>query len=201
MRAALRNGEALLDEARLLSDAGHPARAAALAILAHEELGKIPPFANANQYAKAGKMGKWWKSFRSHVDKSASEDLLTLCIIIDTVDPNLIEPTIVGETAKYLNHIKKLAIYTDFKNNSFVCPLDNDELAGLDEKLIAYVDTTLQLHRAIVSALTPEFLAAFWEDPVRQQEVDEDVQAFHAAVVSRWAGNRFAPPRDPADAL
>lgn len=198
MQASLRNAEALLEEAQVLSNAGHPARAVALAILAYEELGKLAKLANVNHYAQSGRMGAWWKAFRSHNYKIASQDLLTLCIILEKMDQSLIEPVVVGDTAKFLNRIKMKAIYTDLQDNSFVCPLDDAEVIGREKAVIDYVQTTLQLHRAIVATLTPEFLADFWRDRTRQDKVDDDVRAFRGDVARRWVSDRFAPPDIPS---
>lgn len=198
MRSSLRNAEALLEGAQVLSNAGHAARAVALSILAYEELGKLPSLANANHYAQSGRMGAWWKAFRSHNAKIASHDLLTLCVIMEKTDESLIAPVVMGDTAKFLNHIKMKALYTDFQDDSFVCPLDDAEVIGREKAVIDYVQTTLQLHRAIVASLTPEFLAGFWTDRTRQNKVDDDVRAFRGEVARRWVSDRFAPPEIPS---
>ncbi len=68
MHLCYMNASALADEARLLKEHGHHARALSLTILALEELGKIPLICNmilfrAN-YAEA--WDKSWKEFQSH---------------------------------------------------------------------------------------------------------------------------------------
>ena len=70
MKAARRNARRLVDDAKLLLDAGRYSTAAALAVFSIEEIGKemiLRDFASAPETANPKNM---WKKYRSHRDKN-----------------------------------------------------------------------------------------------------------------------------------
>ncbi len=69
LQLSLANAEALLDDAKILVANGRPTRAVALAVLAMEELGKLPRYASVDRYEREGRMKEWWAWYRDHGEK------------------------------------------------------------------------------------------------------------------------------------
>lgn len=147
MHLCFMNVRTLADEARLLRENGHYARALSLTILALEELGKIPLICNMILYkaddAKAWR--KFWKEFQSHRIKLGvwttygKRILHALGRNYETELPSGIEPL--------ADKFKQLGFYVTFFKDQFLYPeqftKDNHEwldyfIAILDERVISF---------------------------------------------------------------
>jgi len=164
MRISLNNAEALIEEARILLDADHPARALALAILASEELGKLPLYANVDTYAAKGRMQQWWKRFRSHTEKIARHEFLTLAFRVKEFGEEEMRALVENRAGKTLHRLKMAALYTDFQSGRFISPLELPNAQELAQAAIIYAMVTLQIHHLIVDRLTPDVLYDYWHN-------------------------------------
>jgi len=116
------NAKALVDEAKLLKENDHFARALSLAILALEELGKIPLICNMILYHKDDTEAwhKAWNEFQSHRFKLGvwtvygKQLLSVLGKSYESEFPSGIEPL----TDKF----KQLGIYVSFFKGKFILP-------------------------------------------------------------------------------
>ncbi len=147
MHLCYMNAMSLVDESRLLKENGYYARALSLAILALEELGKIPlifnmilcPADDAEAWRKS------WEEFQSHKSKLGimtiygKQVLRALGESFKTELPSGIEPL--------ANKLKQLGFYVSFFKDRFVLPEDfakeNYEwldwfLVALDERLASF---------------------------------------------------------------
>ena len=193
MRASLRNAEALIEEAKILADANHPARAVALAVLAYEELGKLPGYFAADDCAKEGRMKIWWDTFRSHSRKIATHNQLALALIVGQLDPETVERVISGKAAKWLHELKMAALYTDFRKDSFVCPLDMPDAAEVAQSTIHMAECSLGLHRATVDRLSAEHLQSHWDRrDERRANVEKIVEQFDLELARCLGEERYS---------
>ena len=192
MRASLRNAEALIEEAKILADAKHPVRAIALAVLAYEELAKLLGYLAADDCAKEGRMKIWWDTFKSHGRKIATHDQLALAVLVDQLDPQFIEQVITGDTAKYLNQLKFAALYTGFRNSSFVCPLDMPGATERAESAIALADGWLCMHREAVDRLDADLLQQYWDSRhERSVRLEHNMERLYSALKRRLGEERY----------
>lgn len=118
------NAKALADESRLLKENGYHARALSLAILALEELGKIPLICNMILYRKddAEAWRKAWKEFQAHRSKLGvwtvyGKRLLNMLgKSYESEFPSGIEPL--------ADKFKQLGFYVGFFDGEFMLPKD-----------------------------------------------------------------------------
>jgi AbiV family abortive infection protein len=114
IHSALENAKSLLADAELLLENGRWARAAALAILAIEEAGKVPTIRALLLSRDANELREEWRAYRSHTKKNvlwilpelAAKGARFLDDLRPTMDPASDHPQI-------LETIKQLAFYTD----------------------------------------------------------------------------------------
>lgn len=147
MHLCYANAGALIDEAKLLKENGRNARAISLAILALEELGKIPLICEMIRYRAddADAWRKFWQDFYTHRTKqivcsSYGEQVLRVCGHGYEVEfPSGIEPLI--------DKFKQLGFYVSFFEDQFILPehfaKDNSEwldwlLAVADERIASF---------------------------------------------------------------
>lgn len=147
MHLCYMNAQALADEAKLLKENSHFARALSLTILALEELGKIPIICDMILY-RADDNEAWrksWGKFQSHKFKLGVWTIYgkRLLRLLDkdyeTELPSGIEPL--------ADKFKQLGFYTNFFKDQFILPedfaKDNTEWleffsAILDERLASF---------------------------------------------------------------
>lgn len=106
--ACLQNAEELLEEAQLLLDAGHAARAFALAYTGYEEVGKSQIVADHLNDVASAKEFK--KAFSDHKLKAA---YLQRFLALVTTQPNEAVVQYDGQSAKALFEARKSALYVD----------------------------------------------------------------------------------------
>lgn len=152
-RACWANAEALVSEAKLLSDHGHKARALSLSVLALEEIGKLF-CADGLLFARPDdhKAKAFAKSLKSHAAKLSALDLLPLLLqSIASVDPryskeprfrqalvisvndlkncgNAVIKILKGEDFSKLDHWKQVGFYSQPLENGFITP--NEAVKG-----------------------------------------------------------------------
>ncbi len=158
LRLSLKNADALIEEAKILLGAGHTARALALAILATEELAKLPRYAAVSIYAAEGRWKQWWKYYRSHREKLEMHHLHTVLSIPEDLEGGKLLALIGDSMGKTLDRLKQAALYTDFQDGKFVSPLDLPKAQELAEAAITYAESTLPIHRFVAERTTPEIL-------------------------------------------
>lgn len=146
-RACWTNAQELVNEAKLLFDHGHNARALSLAVLALEEIGKLF-CADGLLYARPDdhKAKAFSKSLKSHTTKLSVLELLPLLLKnISSVDPrylteqrfiqavvisakdlkdrgNAVFDLLGGEGFSKLDHWKQVGFYSQPLENSFITP-------------------------------------------------------------------------------
>jgi len=147
MHLCYMNAIALVDDSRLLKENGRHARAFSLAILALEELGKIPLILNMILYRvdDANAWQEFWRKFNSHQTKLevwSTYGKLFLRVLnrdYETEFPAGVEPL--------LDKLKQLGFYVNFFSDQFVFPedfaKDNSEwidwlLAVIDERIASF---------------------------------------------------------------
>ena len=166
LRLSLANAEALLDDAKTLLANGRPTRAVALAVLAMEELGKLPRYASVDRYEREGRMKEWWAWYRDHGEKITMHGWADL----HGRSPDEVARSIVelenGSVAASLHQLKMRALYTDFDGNRFFSPMELRDSEELARSLIADVERVLPLHRDRVAAASPEA----WAEAGRQMD-------------------------------
>lgn len=114
MNAARRNAGRLAKDAKLMFEAGSFATAAALAILAVEESGKVSILRGLSSAPDEKNRRDLWKDYRSHTSKNtgwilpelAANGARTLEELRPATDPD-------GEHAFTLDNLKQLSLYTD----------------------------------------------------------------------------------------
>lgn len=114
IQAALENARSLLSDAELLLSNERWPRAAALAILAVEEAGKIPLIRAILMDAKGDELSGSWKAYRTHTKKN------TLSILPELVAKGARRlddfKSLYDETSEHpqlLDAVKQIALYTD----------------------------------------------------------------------------------------
>jgi AbiV family abortive infection protein len=141
MNAARRNGERLLDDARLLMQAGRYASACSLAILSIEESGKGSILRQLAVAKTDAEVNDSWRSYRNHRTKNA---LWLIGILRDAVksledmrpafDPTSDHPAV-------LDAIKQLGFYTDCLGDRRWSAPNEVIDASLASQLIGVADT------------------------------------------------------------
>ena len=147
MHSCYMNAKALADEAKLLKENGHFARALSLTILALEELGKIPLICDMILYGADDTEGwrKTWKKFQSHRIKLGVWTFYGKRLLnvfgkgYESELPSGIEPL--------ADKFKQLGFYVSFFKGKFLLPedfsKDNYEwleyfLTVLDERISSF---------------------------------------------------------------
>jgi AbiV family abortive infection protein len=161
MRACLRNAEELLDESELLIGHGRYARAVALALIALEEMGKLPMLANSPRYGSdAGRWKKgFWKRFRDHREKIFLQDVLFPLASMEPDYDAASEKKMLAPWGKYAL-LREAAFYADFEKSEFVVPSSRRGMASLAPGLLGELRRVLTYHQAVVEWATPERLRA-----------------------------------------
>lgn len=119
------NADSLRIESQLLYDNGFRARAFALAVLALEELGKIPLLFNGLKLrrTRGADPKKFWREIRRHTHKqgvwTAYGSILAADGDRDAPYFNEKFPTDLGNS---LDEVKQRCIYTEFQNERFEAP-------------------------------------------------------------------------------
>jgi len=141
---ALQNARELLEESQILLTQGKYARAYFLSAIAIEELGKHIMLVSLAIRIVLGNVNwnNFWKRFRDHKSKT-----LTFLHTENTAlskDRILFPPDFIDNGATSLEEYKLQTLYSDMKNERFVCPNDivNESLAkkvvDLAEKRLKY---------------------------------------------------------------
>lgn len=118
-QAAMVNAGGLLDDARLLLDAGRWARAHALATLALEEFGKSTLCVAALQYSEE-QSKKFWSDFTKHQVKLGYA-LSIVRTLIASVPANVVEAITRVVSEAESGHNEKLAgLYVDIDSNNVI---------------------------------------------------------------------------------
>jgi AbiV family abortive infection protein len=195
--AALRNAQRLLNDAVLLLSQQRNPSAAALAILAIEEAGKLS-ILDGMAYTPPGKIAERWRAYRSHTAKNARWILPALA---DS------KPRTVEEFASslhpsswhqsLLDELKQLAIYTDRLHDGtwseptqFVARETAEWLVATAKRLVSNTPVTaaeIALRARFMNALPPnatqeqkkQALAAYFQEARRQGHIslsDEAIQ-------------------------
>lgn len=114
MNAALENAVRLRADAEVLLDGGRYASAAALAVLAVEEAGKVAVLRQLATAATDKERAAFWKQFRTHTAKNSQVFFLDRVAggarTLEAFRP-LFEPA--SELPALAEHVKQLALYTD----------------------------------------------------------------------------------------
>lgn len=154
MNATRRNGRALVEEARILFDAGRYARAAALAVLAVEEAGKVDVLRCLVMARDTKERSSFARELTNHRAKNAHW-------IIGVLRRKLPFPMLMatalegkeGEHSLYLERFKQSAFYTDVaQDGSCRNPVDavdknfaNELINCADELTVDIVTTAREL--------------------------------------------------------
>ena len=154
MHSCYMNARALVDEAKILRGNGCNARALSLAILALEELGKIPLICEGILYQEndASAWQRFWKDFQSHQTKLRVWSYYGKQVLhlfgedYGTEFPSGIE--------SLLDKLKQLGFYVDFYEGQFIVPEDfaNDNSDWIDW-LITILDERIESFRPLHSSL------------------------------------------------
>jgi AbiV family abortive infection protein len=186
MQASLRNAEALTQEARILKDNHHPVRSIALSVLAWEELGKLVVYPNAGRCAREGNMKEWWKTFREHRQKIDAHNMLTLAMTRSGADNQTVANVLGGKAVRWLDDLKKAALYTDFRRGSFFCPLDLPDAVRLAESLVGLLELSLEFHQNAMTRINVKKLQDSWELGAEwDAELLRDAETFHSQLRDR----------------
>jgi AbiV family abortive infection protein len=114
MTAANLNAKRLLEDAKLLLDAGRFPSAAALAILSIEESGKSSILRGLALADSSDELKRGWRDYRSHAKKNVSWILPELAAkgarSIDELQPIFDEQS---DHPYVLEHVKQISLYTD----------------------------------------------------------------------------------------
>jgi len=127
--AALANAEALFAEARLLSEAGHYARAWALTHFSMEELAKVPMLIRVGTDVALGRQVDWKKlnrRFRDHGKKVRQNAMIDYVFIDETRFDNS-DVTKLADTISRVPDdvsLRNASLYVDWDGTQFVAPSD-----------------------------------------------------------------------------
>lgn len=126
---AVTNAEELLDEAKLLYNKGHYARAWTLATLCYEELGKAMVISRLIYTDSSDIQGlkSFWKRFRSHPWKLGSPMLLRALYRADREKWTWLKKNL-SELREAQQSVKEQSIYVDYRDGRFVLP--SEEFMG-----------------------------------------------------------------------
>ena len=119
MNAARRNARRLVDDAKLLLDAGRFPTAAALAVLSIEESGKISILRHLAFAPESADRRKIWKGYRSHRSKNVAWILPSLVASgADDLDSLRLASEPSAEHTALLEQFKQISLYTDCLGNA-----------------------------------------------------------------------------------
>ena len=170
MNAARQNAGRLAKDAKLMFEAGSFATAAALAILAVEECGKVPILRQLSTASDEKNRRDLWKDYRSHTSKNtgwilpelAASGARTLEELRPATDRD-------GEHAFTLDNLKQLSFYTDCLGAGNWAEPERVVDRGLAQALVATANVLVQS-----KAATPEEME-LWNKhmaPVRGSSLD-----------------------------
>jgi AbiV family abortive infection protein len=177
-KLSLQNAGALLEDSRVLRDAGRPHRAIALAALALEELGKCPRYFNAYRFERTGQMKKFWDQFKIHHVKTKIGVQFAKRPQLPGERAAQIFDLWLGTIGNDIHSRKMASFYTDFdfESGRFVSPLEmaDDEAAGIAEELIAHGKKLAKLFHFTASTARAES----WDEA--RIQIDAEVAKYSA---------------------
>jgi AbiV family abortive infection protein len=192
--AAWENAVGLLDDAKLLLDAGRFPRAFALAELAAEELGKVILVAAMAVRVAVGMPPNWsrfWGKFLHHPDKAWNASLIDRVMAVNAKawaegDVDAIKADTKGveearKQAEGMPHAKNDALYVDYRGGQLRLPLEaiSDDQArtivsGMDQLIASLKARGFPPGRGLLpkAAANPEFARRFRPKAERFDRVD-----------------------------
>jgi AbiV family abortive infection protein len=174
------NADSLRTEAQLLYDNGFRSRAFALAVLALEELGKIPLLFHGLKLRRAAGADpkQFWRGIRRHTHKQGVWTAYgSMLAAADARDAPYFKEKLPAGLGKGLDEAKQRGVYTEFENGRFVDPA-SFETANPDlwPWLIGLLDNRLTSFRNLHGelALSQNMVANYLRflDPARRTEED-----------------------------
>jgi AbiV family abortive infection protein len=184
------NAQQLYQEANLLREQNHRARAISLAILCLEELGRIPVLLNAVRIGRDDKdmWKRFWKRMRSHKFKMGLWSVYGKGLERNgSEDARFYSDRIPTNSEDFYDRWKQCGFYVSFAKGKAVLP---DTIAGdnphLLDDLFRMTENRIQgfksLHETIVGSrwMVEEVIRQRegWKtDPVRRAENDADLRA------------------------
>ncbi|HEV2373717.1 MAG TPA: AbiV family abortive infection protein [Streptosporangiaceae bacterium] len=158
IQACLRNAEGLLDDARLLLDAGRGPRAHALATLALEEVGKscvclLGLFPMPVRFFGIRGDDDFWAAWTSHTDKLMWARGLLSLLIREPGGPVLAAAGRLADAVRG-EHLRKMrGLYVDYADGSVLLPADitTEEAHELISDVQAVLDVAMKAwcHKAV----------------------------------------------------
>lgn len=114
--ACLDNATALVDDARLLADAGRPSRALFNLLAADQELGKIGVLTTMARIhpSRQSHWARVWRDFRRHERKAAHGLVDALPDEARTVDAFFLAVAGLPESAQFAERLRQASLYVDF---------------------------------------------------------------------------------------
>jgi AbiV family abortive infection protein len=145
------NADSLRAEAQLLHDNDFTARAFALAVLALEELGKIPLLFHGLKLRRTpgADPKRFWRELRRHTDKQEVWAAYgSLLAVAKNRDAAYFEDRLPAEIGNHLDDAKQRCIYTEFENGRFEDPASFERAyPGLWPWLTGVLDNRLTCFR------------------------------------------------------
>jgi len=200
------NATRLIADAQLLLDANRHPSAAALAILAIEELGKVQIIKMIVLHSEEAALKKSWKEYRSHRAKNVQWIIPTLAAegarTLNDLKP---AADIDGEHTAMLDAIKQLAFYTDCLN---AVPRWSEPVDAIDPKFAeSIIGVAKLLNRDRVTEvkeleLWVELFAPYYDKPgmveallrFQQRMVEEGLSDTSVATMEAFVrGQSIAP--------
>jgi AbiV family abortive infection protein len=174
------NADSLRTEAQLLYHNGFRARAFALAVLAIEELGKIPLLFHGLKLRRTpgADPKRFWRELRRHTHKQGVWAAYgSLLAAAKAPDAAYFEDRLPADIGNHLDDAKQRCIYTEFENGRFEDPVSFERAyPGLWPWLIGMLDNRLTSFRALHGelALSQKMVADYLRqlDPATRTEED-----------------------------
>ena len=172
------NADSLRTEAQLLYDNGFKARAFALAVLALEELGKIPLLFHGLKLRRTpgADPKQFWRGIRRHTQKQGVwTDYGSMLAAADARDAPYFKEKLPDGLGNSLDEAKQKCIYTEFKNGRFEDPASFERAnPDLWPWLIGLLDNRLACFRTLHGelALSQKLVTVYqiFSDPARRTE-------------------------------
>lgn len=170
MHACYANAEALLDDARLLAAGGRLARALSLAVIALEELAKVPMICGTVNLDRSGQAWRaFWTNIRRHTEKQ--EEMGDYGSLLAAAGPSPYAITFSENVVTAFDAFKQSGLYVDCFDGEFRVP---DLYAG-------GLDVRHSSGQEVWNTNVPDVVVA-----AVQERVDSFAQ-FHSTVESsRW---------------
>ena len=142
MNAASRNAHRLLSDAKFMFDGGRYATAAALAILAIEESGKVSILRGLSMAPDKESRRRLWNDYRSHRSKNAAWILPDLAAKgARTLDALQVATDKDAGHTFVLDNLKQLSLYTDCLGNRHWAEPEEVVDRSLAQMLVTLADT------------------------------------------------------------